>query len=156
MSEITRQQGWFPLSVIWGPDDGVFARFDDICDILREVAATEETDTKNRLRQLVANLQTSQAEFVQNDKTEVLVQIPPVNTRYKDMLAAAQKYYKVIACGPAKGESVQQYRDRVDVLIEPYSDDAAYTAFLKSQRLSSESGRIGGRIEGDHGRTAKD
>lgn len=150
VTEITRQQGWFPLSVIWGPDDDVFVRFDDICDILREVAATEETDPRNRLRQLVANLQASQAELVQfseSDKTEVAVQIPPVNTKYKDMLAAAEQYYKVIACGPAKGESVQQYRDRVDKLIEPYSDDAAYTAFLKTERLLTESVII----EGDHG-----
>ena len=147
MSERIRQQGRFPLSVISVPGDGVFVRFDDICDILREVAATEETDPRNRLRQLVANLQASQAGFVQSDKTEVVVQIPPVNTRYKDMLAAAEQYYKVIACGPAKGESVQQYRERVDVLTEPYSDDAAYVAFLRSQRLSTESGVI----EGDHG-----
>lgn len=147
MTERIRQQGWFPLSVVWGPDDGVFVRFDDICDILREVAATEETDPKNRLGQLVANLQASQADLVRSDKTEVVVQIPPVNTRYRDMLAAAEQYYKVIACGPAKGESVQQYRDRVDVLIEPYSDDAAYTAFLKSERLRTESGRI----EENHG-----
>lgn len=147
MTEIIRQQGWFPLSVIWGPDNDVFVRFDDICDILREVAATEETDPRNRLGQLVANLQASQPEIVQSDKTEVVVQIPPVNTRYRDMLAAAEQYYKVIACGPAKGESVQQYRDRVDVLIEPYSDDAAYTAFLKMERLRTESGRI----EENHG-----
>lgn len=150
MTEIIRQQGWFPLSVIWGPDNDVFVRFDDICDILREVAATEETDPKNRLGQLITNLQASQAELVQfseSDKTEVVVQIPPVNTKYKDMLAAAEQYYKVIACGPAKGESVQQYRDRVDVLIEPYSDDPAYTAFLRANRLSTES-RI---IEGNHG-----
>lgn len=147
MTEIIRQQGWFPLSVIWGPDNDVFVRFDDICDILREVAATEETDPKNRLGQLVANLQASQPEIVQSGKTEVVVQIPPVNTRYKDMLAAAEQYYKVIACGPAKGESVKQYRDRVDKLIEPYSDDPAYTAFLRANRLSTESGII----EGDHG-----
>lgn len=147
MSEKTRQQGWFPVTVIWGPDDGVFVRVNDVCDILREVAATEETGPKDRLGQLVANLQTSQAELVQSDKTEVVVQIPPVNTRYKDMLAAAEQYYKVLACGPTKGESVQQYRDRLDVLIEPYSDDAAYTAFLRSQRLSAESGRI----EENHG-----
>ena len=147
MSERIRQQGWFPLSVIWGPDDGVFVRLDDICDILREVAATEETDPRNRLRQLAANLQASQPEIVQSGKTEVVVQIPPVNTKYKDMMAAAEQYYKVIACGPAKGESVQQYRDRVDVLIEPYSDDPAYTAFLKTERLLTESGRI----EENHG-----
>lgn len=147
MTEIIRQQGWFPLSVIWGPDDGVFVRLDDIYDILREVAATEETDPKNRLGQLVANLQASQADLVRRDKTEVAVQIPPVSTRYRDMLAAAEQYYKVIACGPAKGESVQQYRDRVDVLIEPYSDDAAYAAFLKAERLRTESGRI----EENHG-----
>lgn len=150
MTERIRQQGWFPLSVIWGPDNDVFVRLDDICDILREVAATEETAPRNRLGQLITNLQASQAELVQfseSDKTEVVVQIPPVNTKYRDMLAAAEQYYKVIACGPAKGESVQQYRDRVDVLIEPYSDDAAYTAFLRANRLSTES-RI---IEGNHG-----
>ena len=147
MTEIIRQQGWFPLSVIWGPDDGVFVRLEDICDILREVAATEETDSKSRLGQLITNLQVSQPELARSDKTEVVVQIPPVNTRYRDMLAAAEQYYKVIACGPAKGESVQQYRERVDILTEPYSDDAAYVAFLRSQRLSTESGVI----EGDHG-----
>jgi hypothetical protein len=140
VSEKTRQQGWFPLTVIWGPDDGVFVRFDDVCDILREVAATEETGPKSRLGQLVANLQTSQAALVQSDETEVVVQIPPVNTRYKDMLAAAEQYYKVLACGPAKGESVQQYRDRLDVLIEPYSDDAAYTAFLRMERDANYDG----------------
>lgn len=147
MTEIIRQQGWFPLSVIWGPDGDVFVRFDDICDILREVAATEETDPKNRLGQLITNLQASQPEIVQSGKTEVVVQIPPVNTRYKDMMAAAEQYYKVIACGPAKGESVKQYRDRVDKLIEPYSDDAAYSAFLKMERLLTESVII----EGNHG-----
>jgi len=134
VSEYVRQQGWFPVSVVWGPDDGVFVRLADICDILKEVAATEETDAKTRLGQLVANLTVSQGGLVRTDKTEVAVQIPPVNTRYRDMLVAAEQYYKVLACGPAKGESVQDYRDRVDRLIEPYSDDAAYTAFLRSER----------------------
>lgn len=135
----TRQQGWFPVTVVRGPDDDVFVRLADICDILRELAATEETDAKTRLWQLVANLTVSQAELVRTDNTEVAVNIPPVSTRYKDMIAAAEQYLKVVACGPAKGESVQQYRDRIDRLIEPYSDDAAYVAFLRSERDARES-----------------
>jgi len=41
-------------TIIW--HNRKYARLDDIAELLREVAATEETDVRNRLNELADNL----------------------------------------------------------------------------------------------------
>ena len=55
--------------------------------------------------------------------------------RYQEMMKAAQDYYRVLdQAAEADPEEVQRLKLRLDELLEPYSDDAAFTAYLKIKR----------------------
>lgn len=71
------------------------------------------------------------------------VDIPQQSQRYLDMQAAASEFYSVLQQIPAAdSDEVSKLKSRLDELMEPYSDDAAFQAFLKMERLAKtgESG----------------
>jgi predicted ATP-binding protein involved in virulence len=67
------------------------------------------------------------------------VEIPQQSQRFLDMEKAAEEYYTVLKQIPPAGEDEKQrLRQRLDELLLPYSDDPAFQAFLKMERLAIE------------------
>ena len=63
------------------------------------------------------------------------VEIPQKSQRYLDMLAAAEQYYTLLRNASANPGELEALKNRLDELSTPYSDDPAYQALLKQQRL---------------------
>ena len=67
------------------------------------------------------------------------VEIPQQSQRFLDMEKAAEAYYAVLKkIPPADEDEKQRLRQRLDELLLPYSDDPAFQAFLKMERLAVE------------------
>jgi ABC-type transporter MlaC component len=61
--------------------------------------------------------------------------------RYQKMMEVAEEYYKVLQKSKStNSQQVQQLKQQLDELIEPYSDDVAYHAFLKMERQAAGLG----------------
>lgn len=70
------------------------------------------------------------------------VELPQQSQRFLDMEKAAEEYYRVLKqTSPASEEEKQRLRQRLDELLLPYSDDPAFQAFLKMERLAVEGSR---------------
>lgn len=70
------------------------------------------------------------------------VEIPQQSQRFLAMEKAAEEYYTVLKqIPPASEDKKQQLRQRLDELLLPYSDDPAFQAFLKMERLAVEGSR---------------
>ena len=63
---------------------------------------------------------------------------PQRSKRYRDMMEAAEKYYRILEdAGAGSNERVvQELRDQLDELEEPFADNPAYVAFLRLQRAA--------------------
>lgn len=62
--------------------------------------------------------------------------------RYQEMMEVAEEYYRLLEESKnADSERIKQLKQKLDVLIEPYSDNIAYHAFLKMKR---EAAGLGG------------
>ena len=67
------------------------------------------------------------------------VEIPQQSRRFIEMEEAAEDYYRVLKQLPAaREEEKQRLKQKLDELLMPYSDDPAYQAFLKMERLAVE------------------
>ena len=68
------------------------------------------------------------------------VEQPQRSRRYRDMLEAAEQYYAALtsAAGETDPREVQQLRERLDQLEEPFADNPAYVAFLRLQRAAQK------------------
>ena len=67
------------------------------------------------------------------------VEIPQQSRRFIKMEEAAEEYYRVLKQLPAaREEEKQRLKQKLDELLMPYSDDPAYQAFLKMERLAVE------------------
>ena len=67
------------------------------------------------------------------------VEIPQQSQRFLDMEKAAEAYYTALKqIPPANEDEKQRLRQRLDELLLPYSDDPAFQAFLKMERLAVE------------------
>ena len=67
------------------------------------------------------------------------VEIPQQSQRFLDMEKAAEEYYSALKQIPiASEDEKQRLRQRLDKLLMPYSDDPAFQAFLKMERLAVE------------------
>lgn len=63
------------------------------------------------------------------------VELPQKSERYQAMMKAAEHYYSLLLeATNAHGKALEDLKRKLDELSEPYTDDAAYTAFLKFQR----------------------
>ncbi|MEB3149611.1 MAG: AAA family ATPase [Sphaerospermopsis sp.] len=59
------------------------------------------------------------------------------NERYQKMLETAERYYQMLEnANNSSPEELEKLKTELDELIEPYSDDVAYHAFLKMKRLA--------------------
>jgi predicted ATP-binding protein involved in virulence len=66
------------------------------------------------------------------------VELPQRSQRFMDMMKAAEEYYKILeGAKRAAPEELERAKERLDKLSLPYSDDAAYQAFLNVQRVAS-------------------
>ena len=58
--------------------------------------------------------------------------------RFQQMLRAAEEYYQVLdRAKTAAAPEVEDYKRRLDKLLEPYADDPAYAALLRMQRIGA-------------------
>lgn len=70
------------------------------------------------------------------------VDMPSRSQRYKEMIAVAEKYYQALEdIKTADSEEVEQIKLQLDELIEPFSGDAAYQAFLNMERTAALLGK---------------
>ncbi len=66
------------------------------------------------------------------------VEMPQQSQRFLNMEQAAKEYYEVLqGLRIASDEEKQQLKQKLDELLEPYSDDPAFQAFLKMERLAA-------------------
>jgi predicted ATP-binding protein involved in virulence len=66
------------------------------------------------------------------------VDMPSRSQRYQKMIEVAEEYYKVLEdVETADTDQVEDIKLRLDELIEPFSDDAAYQAFLNMERTAA-------------------
>jgi len=67
------------------------------------------------------------------------VEIPQQSQRFLDMEKAAIEYYEVLqGLRGASDEEKQRLKQKLDDLLEPYSDNPAFQAFLKMERQAAE------------------
>ncbi len=67
------------------------------------------------------------------------VEIPQQSQRFLDMEKAAEEYYTVLKqIPPASEDEKMHLRQQLDELLQPYSDDPAFQAFLKMERQAVE------------------
>lgn len=74
-------------------------------------------------------------------ETKQGVDVPQQSKRYLEMMNAAEEYYKVLEqAQDASGEDAKRARKRLDELAMPFSDDPAFQALLKLERVASPFG----------------
>ena len=66
------------------------------------------------------------------------IDLPQQSQRFQQMMAVAEKYYRLIESGSTENDSkkVKTLREQLDELEEPFADDPAYIAFLRLQRTA--------------------
>lgn len=63
---------------------------------------------------------------------------PYRSERYQNMMEVAERYYQMLEnTSQASPEEIERLKMELDELIEPYSDDVAYYAFLKMKKLAA-------------------
>lgn len=66
------------------------------------------------------------------------VELPQRSKRWQDMMQAAEEYYRVLQKAKnANPELLEELKVELDKLTLPFSDDPAYEAFLKMERLAA-------------------
>jgi len=66
------------------------------------------------------------------------VELPQRSQRWKDMMEAAEEYYAVLRNANGKPpEELARLRKQLDELSLPFSDDPAYQALLRSERVAA-------------------
>jgi hypothetical protein len=66
------------------------------------------------------------------------VELPQRSKRHKDMMEAAQKYYKILQQGKdASEEEKARLSAELNELTAPFSDNVAYHAFLEMKRIAA-------------------
>jgi predicted ATP-binding protein involved in virulence len=66
------------------------------------------------------------------------VDTPNMSSEREEMFKAAEDYYKLLDSAEKESnlERLQELKDKLDSITEKYSDDVAYYAFLKQERLA--------------------
>ena len=88
------------------------------------------------------NLDNRDGEYVKKSIEDIVenvqgVELPQQSERWKNMMEAAQEYYQVLEQAEnVSEEEIERLKYRLDELSMPYSDDPAYQAFLKMERLA--------------------
>jgi predicted ATP-binding protein involved in virulence len=68
------------------------------------------------------------------------IEMPQKSRRYVEMMEVAEKYYKLLEEGKSAetDSELKKIKYRLDKLLIPYSDDSAFQAFLKLERIAAE------------------
>ena len=88
------------------------------------------------------NLDNRDGEYVNRSIEDIVEDVqglglPQQSKRWKNMMEAAQEYYQVLEqVENVSQEEIERLKHRLDELSMPYSDDPAYQAFLKMERLA--------------------
>jgi predicted ATP-binding protein involved in virulence len=66
------------------------------------------------------------------------VETPNMSSKREEMFKAAEDYYKLLDSAEKENnkDRLQELKDKMDAISEKYSDDVAYYAFLKQERLA--------------------
>jgi predicted ATP-binding protein involved in virulence len=63
------------------------------------------------------------------------VELPQKSKRYKNMMEAAEQYYKKLhECADVHSGNIEELKNKLDEFTIPFSDDAAFSALLKFER----------------------
>ncbi len=99
---------------------------------------------------LLLNLDNPQARDFTNKSVEDIteevqgVDLPQRSKRFKDMMHAAEEYFTILRQDNHRSPAdFERAKARLDEVSMPYSDDAAFQAFLKMQRIASGIDRNG-------------
>ena len=66
------------------------------------------------------------------------VELPQKSQRYTDMMEAAEQYYTLLREGtPEVGSELTELKLKLDELSAPFSDDPAFQALLKQERIAT-------------------
>ena len=71
------------------------------------------------------------------------VELPQKSERYRQMMGAAEEYFRLVRTPAVQPEDIEAVEDRLNMLSEPFSDDPAFQALLKLERESNVKGGSG-------------
>ena len=71
------------------------------------------------------------------------VELPQKSERYRQMMSAAEEYFRLVQTPGALPGDVEAAEQRLNMLSEPFSDDPAFQALLKLERKRKDEGGIG-------------
>ncbi|MCP4158281.1 MAG: AAA family ATPase [bacterium] len=73
------------------------------------------------------------------------VHMPQQSKRYQEMTKVAEKYYKLLDEGKSSenDNQLKEIKHRLDELLIPYSDDPAFTTYLKMKRTAADLNETG-------------
>ena len=71
------------------------------------------------------------------------VDLPQKSERYRQMMNAAEEYFRLVRNPAALSKDIEAVEDRLNMLSEPFSDDPAFQALLKLERARSSAGGNG-------------
>lgn len=57
--------------------------------------------------------------------------------KYAEMIVVAEEYYNLLAEGESAAALVAEIQPKLDILLEPFSDDPAFTAFCQMKRAAA-------------------
>ena len=57
--------------------------------------------------------------------------------KYTEMIAIAKEYYILLAEGESAAALVAELKPKLDILMEPFGDDPAFTAFCQVKRAAA-------------------
>ena len=76
-------------------------------------------------------------------ETVMGVDLPQKSERYRQMMMAAEEYFRIIQTPIALPRDVEAAEQRLNMLSEPFSDDPAFQALLKLERERKSTGGNG-------------
>ena len=71
------------------------------------------------------------------------VELPQKSERYRQMMSAAEEYFRLVRSRPALPGEIESAEERLNMLSAPFSDDPAFQALLKLERQRNVEGGSG-------------
>jgi predicted ATP-binding protein involved in virulence len=103
--------------------------------IIQSLREGELIDLNNPDLIPAAEYENKNIEYITENVMHVLH--PYRNDRHQQMMETAERYYQMLEnANNTSPEELKKLKTELDELIEPYSDDVAYHAFLKMKRLA--------------------
>ncbi len=96
--------------------------------------------------ELIDLTRTAKGEYVNRSLEDIVetvmnIPVPQRSQRYQKMYEVAQEYYRLLGQGKmASAEQVEAIKQKLNELVEPFSDNVAYYAFLGMKRAAAGLG----------------